>query len=101
MEKRLVDGRSTTTSLTPSFITPHISLLTTLIHSASSNMSDEEQQAPPQTQDEIKPENPDTINVKVHLPLLNVLFPLNNCSSDRNYDYTGSDIVGRGSILQD
>jgi len=29
------------------------------------DMSDEEQQAPPQTQDEVKTENPDTINVKV------------------------------------
>jgi len=28
-------------------------------------MSDEEQQVPPQTQDEVKTENPDTINVKV------------------------------------
>jgi hypothetical protein len=60
-------------------------------------MSDEEQQAPTQTQEEVKPEHPDTINVKV-------CFPVQRVSPDwfdENFCYAGSHFFGRGSVLQD
>ena len=79
----------------------YICPLSTVKHTASVNMSDGEQQAPPQTQDEVKTENPDTINVKVHFPLLNVLSWWKNRRSDRCCVCTGSDIFGRRSVLQD
>lgn len=64
-------------------------------------MSDEEQQAPSQQQEEVKPENPDTINIKVlssPVQLWRVFLRdgLNGCMF-----HLGGELIGRGSVLQD